>query len=114
MLGWLLTLGIAHHEVSRICNKIESAKPCDKKYFSILSEPESALPDTIENFTSRNKTVLSKYEKPLKAINGDDFNIYSATFDEYNKNFCGIEESEYIASLTSALDRELDLLKSLY
>ena len=50
----------------------------------------------LEEFTSRNGETLGKYADTMKKLNGDDFDIYSAAFDEYNNDFSDIEEATYV------------------
>lgn len=65
----------------------------------------------LEEFTSRNGETLGKYVDKLKKLNGDDFDIYSAAFDEYSNDFSDIEESTYVAQLVSEIDNKLAKLK---
>lgn len=65
----------------------------------------------LEAFTERNGEVLGKYADKLKKLNGDDFDIMSAAFDEYHNDFADIEESTYIAQLVSEIDNKIAILK---
>ena len=47
----------------------------------------------------------------MKKLNGDDFDIYSAAFDEYNNDFSDIEEATYVAQLVSEIDNKIAALK---
>ena len=65
----------------------------------------------LEAFTERNGEALGKYADKLKKLNGDDFDIYGAAFDEYHNDFSDIEEATYIAQLVSEIDNKLAKLK---
>ena len=65
----------------------------------------------MEEFTERNGETLGKYADKLKKLNGDDFDIMSAAFDEYTNDFSDIEESTYIAQLVSEIDNKIAKLK---
>ena len=65
----------------------------------------------LEEFTERNGETLGKYSDKLKKLNGDDFDIMSAAFDEYTNDFSDIEESTYVAQLVSEIDSKIAKLK---
>lgn len=65
----------------------------------------------LEEFTERNGETLGKYADKLKKLNGDDFDIMSAAFDEYNNDFSDIEEATYVAQLVSEIDNKIAKLK---
>ena len=65
----------------------------------------------LEEFTERNGEALGKYSDKLKQLNGDDFDLMSAAFDEYTNDFSDIEESTYVAQLVSEIDSKIAKLK---
>lgn len=65
----------------------------------------------LEEFTERNGEALGKYADKLKKLNGDDFDIMSAAFDEYTNDFSDIEEATYVAQLVSEIDNKIAKLK---
>lgn len=65
----------------------------------------------LKEFTERNGETLGKYADKLKKLNGDDFDIFSASYDEYQNDFSDIEESTYVAQLVSEIDAKLAKLK---
>lgn len=75
------------------------------------SEKKYQHDKSLEEFKSRNGEALGKFEDKLKKLNGDDFDIYSAAFDEYSNDFSDIEESTYIAQLVSEIDNKIAKLK---
>lgn len=42
---------------------------------------------------------LGKYADKLKLLNGDDFDIIGASFDEYHKDYSDLEDDKYIEAL---------------
>lgn len=62
-------------------------------------------------FTERNKESLGKYVDKLKKLNGDDFDLYSAAFDEYKENFSDIEEATYVSQLVMEIENKINKLK---
>lgn len=66
----------------------------------------------VEEFKGRNQDKLGKYEDTLKKLNGDDFDVYSAAYDEYNDNFNDIEEDVYIAKLVEEIDTRLENIRN--
>lgn len=66
----------------------------------------------VEDFRNRNQEKLGKYEDTLKRLNGDDFDVYSAAYDEYNDNFNDIEEDVYIAKLVEEIDTRLENIRA--
>lgn len=65
----------------------------------------------VSEFTERNKEALGKYSDTLKKLNGDDFDVFSAAYDEYNESFSDIEEATYVAQLVSEIDNKINKLK---
>ena len=65
----------------------------------------------VKGFTERNGEALGKYVEKLKKLNGDDFDLYSSAFDEYNNTFSDIEESTYVSQLVSEIDNKIAKLK---
>lgn len=65
----------------------------------------------VSEFTERNKESLDKYTDTLKKLNGEDFDLYSSAFDEYNESFSDIEEATYVAQLVSEIDNKINKLK---
>ena len=65
----------------------------------------------VKGFTERNGETLGKYVEKLKKLNGDDFDLYSSAYDEYNNTFSDIEESTYVSQLVSEIDSKIAKLK---
>ena len=65
----------------------------------------------VKEFTERNGESLGKYVDKLKKLNGDDFDLYSSAFDEYNDSFSDIEESTYVAQLVSEIESKISKLR---
>ena len=65
----------------------------------------------VKGFTERNGEALGKYVEKLKKLNGDDFDLMSSAYDEYNNTFSDIEESTYVAQLVSEIDNKIAKLK---
>ena len=65
----------------------------------------------VSEFTERNKESLGKYTDTLKKLNGDDFDLYSSAYDEYNESFSDVEEATYVAQLVSEIDNKINKLK---
>lgn len=65
----------------------------------------------VKGFTERNGEALGKYVDKLKKLNGEDFDLYSSAYDEYNSTFSDIEESTYVAQLVSEIDNKIAKLK---
>ena len=65
----------------------------------------------VSEFTERNKEALGKYSDTLKKLNGDDFDVFTAAYDEYNDSFSDIEEATYVAQLVSEIDNKINKLK---
>lgn len=65
----------------------------------------------VKEFTERNCESLGKYVDKLKKLNGDDFDLYSSAFDEYNDSFSDIEETTYVAQLVSEIESKISKLR---
>lgn len=65
----------------------------------------------LEAFTEKHGEALGKYADKLKKLNGDDFDIMSAAFDEYHNDFADIEEDTYVAQLVAEIDNKIAKLK---
>lgn len=65
----------------------------------------------VKGFTERNGESLGKYVDKLKKLNGDDFDLYSSAYDEYNNSFSDIEESTYVAQLVSEIESKISKLR---
>lgn len=68
----------------------------------------------LEEFKGRNADKLSKYEELIKKLNGDDFDIYKASYDEYNTAFNDIEEDTYIAKLIEKIDEKIAVIQNAF
>ena len=65
----------------------------------------------VKEFTERNGESLGKYVDKLKKLNGDDFDLYSSAYDEYNDSFSDIEETTYVAQLVSEIESKISKLR---
>lgn len=65
----------------------------------------------VKGFTERNGEALGKYVDKLKKLNGDDFDLMSSAYDEYNDSFSDIEESTYVAQLVSEIENKISKLR---
>ena len=65
----------------------------------------------VKEFTERNGESLGKYVDKLKKLNGDDFDLMSSAYDEYNNSFSDIEESTYVAQLVSEIESKITKLR---
>ena len=65
----------------------------------------------VKGFTERNNESLGKYVDKLKKLNGDDFDLMSSAYDEYNNSFSDIEESTYVAQLVSEIESKISKLR---
>ena len=75
------------------------------------SEKEYNYNKGLEGFKQRNSKSLSPYYEKLKKLNGDDFDLGKAAYDEYNNTFSDFEESTYVAQLVSEIDNKIAKLK---
>ena len=75
------------------------------------SEKEYNYNKGLEGFKQRNSKSLSPYYEKLKKLNGEDFDLARAAYDEYNNTFSDIEESTYVAQLVSEIDNKIAKLK---
>lgn len=64
-----------------------------------------------DGWKAKHGEKLGKYADALKALNGDDFDIINASYDEYNNEYKDVDEDEYVASLLANLDGVLDKLR---
>lgn len=75
------------------------------------SEKEYNYNKGLEEFKQRNSEALSPYYDKLKKLNGEDFDLDRAAYDEYNNDFSDVEESTYVAQLVSEIDNKIAKLK---
>ena len=75
------------------------------------SEKEYNYNKGLEGFKQRNSKSLSPYYEKLKKLNGDDFDLAKAAYDEYNDSFSDIEESTYVAQLVSEIENKISKLR---
>ena len=75
------------------------------------SEKEYNYNKGLESFKQRNSEALSPYFEKLKKLNGDDFDLDKAAYDEYNNSFSDIEESTYVAQLVSEIENKISKLR---
>ena len=89
-------------EVEKLLDRLES----------FFKEYDAGIDEYNRNsYRERNKDKLGKYEDIMKKLNGKDFDIFKESFGEYNTDFSSLDESSYIAKLTSVLDEQLKDLK---
>ena len=75
------------------------------------SEKEYNYNKGLEGFKQRNSKSLFPYYEKLKKLNGDDFDLAKAAYDEYNDSFSDIEESTYVAQLVSEIENKISKLR---
>ena len=79
---------------------------------SFFKEYDAGIDEFNRNeYHKRNEGKLGKYADIMKKLNGENFDIFNESFDEYNKDFKDLDESSYIAKLTAVLDEQLKDLK---
>lgn len=86
----------------KIDNILNTVNESEKKYQHDVG---------VKGFAERNGESLGKYVDKLKKLNGDDFDLYSSAYDEYNDSFSDIEESTYVAQLVSEIDSKISKLR---
>ena len=86
----------------KLDNILNTAAESEKKYQHDVG---------VKEFTERNGESLGKYVDKLKKLNGDDFDLYSSAYDEYNDSFSDIEESTYVAQLVSEIESKISKLR---
>ena len=79
---------------------------------SFFKEYDAGIDEFNRNeYHKRNEGKLGKYADIMKKLNGEDFDIFNESFNEYNKDFKDMDEDAYIAKLTAVLDEQLKDLK---
>lgn len=86
----------------KLDNILNTAAESEKKYQHDVG---------VKEFTERNGESLGKYVDKLKKLNGDDFDLMSSAYDEYNNSFSDIEESTYVAQLVSEIESKISKLR---
>lgn len=86
----------------KLDNILNTAAESEKKYQHDVG---------VKGFTERNGESLGKYVDKLKKLNGDDFDLMSSAYDEYNNSFSDIEESTYVAQLVSEIENKISKLR---
>lgn len=86
----------------KLDNILNTAAESEKKYQHDVG---------VKGFAERNGETLDKYVDKLKKLNGDDFDLYSSAYDEYNDSFSDIEESTYVAQLVSEIESKITKLR---
>ena len=86
----------------KIDNILNTVNESEKKYQHDVG---------VKGFTERNGESLGKYVDKLKKLNGDDFDLMSSAYDEYNDSFSDIEESTYVAQLVSEIENKISKLR---
>ena len=86
----------------KIDNILNTVNESEKKYQHDVG---------VKGFTERNGESLGKYVDKLKKLNGDDFDLMSSAYDEYNDSFSDIEESTYVAQLVSEIESKISKLR---
>ena len=86
----------------KIDNILNTVNESEKKYQHDVG---------VKGFTERNNESLGKYVDKLKKLNGDDFDLMSSAYDEYNNSFSDIEESTYVAQLVSEIENKISKLR---
>ena len=86
----------------KIDNILNTVNESEKKYQHDVG---------VKGFTERNGESLGKYVDKLKKLNGEDFDLMSSAYDEYNDSFSDIEESTYVAQLVSEIENKISKLR---
>ena len=86
----------------KIDNILNTVNESEKKYQHDVG---------VKGFTERNNESLGKYVDKLKKLNGEDFDLMSSAYDEYNNSFSDIEESTYVAQLVSEIESKISKLR---
>lgn len=108
-------LGAIEKYIKALEQKIDSID--DIMYDEILNPLEESFKEynyntNLTDFVDRNYDTLNPYIDRIKAIEGDDFDVYKQAFDDYN----AIEgdkpdEAEYVRMLSEALDEQLEKIR---
>ena len=89
-------------DVERLLDRMEA----------LINEYDKSVDEFDRNqFKERNGEKLGKFEAIMKKLNGDDFDIYKESYDEYNRSFKDMDEEDYINKLVGVLDSKLSDLK---
>lgn len=59
-------------------------------------------------WSDKYKDKLSPYADKLKLLNGDDFDIFNESYDEYNKDYKDISDDEYTDSLVDNIKKVMN------
>lgn len=90
-------------------------------------EEMDALLDRLESFLNEHETEkdnesrgkwhdshsekLDRFADVMKELNGEDFDVYKKSYDEYHNDFSDLDETTYIDRLVESLDGQLEKLK---
>lgn len=79
---------------------------------AILDEYESGLDRYNRGeWSNKHSEALAPYAEKLKALNGDDFDLINAAYDEYHKDYKELSEEDYCKALVSNIEKVLGNLK---
>ena len=96
----------------------EKAESVEKLIFDEVINPateamnQSIYESGLADFSERHGSKLSAYNEPLKAIEGDDFDIMKKAYDGYKELPEGqYDEESYVDELVKSLDEQLNHIR---
>lgn len=62
-------------------------------------------------FSTKHEEKLGKYADKMKAMNGDDFDLMNAAYDEYHESYSDLSEDQYVDALVENIEKTISHMK---
>lgn len=68
--------------------------------------------EKLKGWTEKFKDKLDPYVETMKGLNGDEFDLYKESMDEYDRDYADIADEDYIVKLIENITSTVDKLRN--
>ncbi len=94
-------------EIEALLDRVEALlEKADK------AEADYQYNEKLKGWTDKFKDKLEPYVDTMKGLNGDEFDLFKESMDEYDKDYTDIADEDYIAKLIENIVSTVDKLRN--
>lgn len=94
-------------EIEALLDRVEALlEKADK------AEADYQYGEKLKGWTEKFKDKLDPYVETMKGLNGDEFDLYKESMDEYDKDYSDIADEDYIVKLIENITSTVDKLRN--
>lgn len=94
-------------EIEALLDRVEALlEKADK------AEADYQYGEKLKGWTEKFKDKLDPYVETMKGLNGDEFDLYKESMDEYDKDYSDIADEDYVVKLIENITSTVDKLRN--